>query len=165
MKHGEVMKVHSNDEGVVMASVTVTRSQVTYHKCTLLNSFGGAVQSIEAGVQVAIDRTDDGLWMIVGVLGRDGDRLPKVEDQERVMSFDDGTEISVRQDGDGNHDISITASGDTTLDANGDILFGSDVETEPDGAGLRVTTPDGTDEYRIRVDDSGAVTTDGPLTE
>jgi len=38
-----------------------------------------------------------------------------------------------------------------------------DIETWPDGSGVVVTTPDGTDDYRIRVDNSGNVVTDGPL--
>jgi len=42
-------------------------------------------------------------------------------------------------------------------------VWGTDIELTKAGGGLIVVTPDGTAKYRIRVDNAGALTIDGPL--
>ena len=123
MKHGKVTSAETTDQGLILATVVVQRAGVTYERCPVAHSFSGESQSLGEGSHVTIDRTDDGLWVVTGVLSTDSDQLPSdLSDQERVISFDDGTEISVRQQN-GNYRVSVSSSENISLDAEGDVTI------------------------------------------
>lgn len=108
-----------------MLTVQSSRAGVTYPNVAVAQENPGGVQSIEEGWHVALDQCDDGLWVVVGVLNTNASLLPNdVNGSERVMKFDDGTEISVTEDGTGGHDVTISASGNVSLDATGDVTIG-----------------------------------------
>lgn len=130
MKHGSVTSTKTNSSGLQVAKVSVPRAGITYKNCPVSHTFEGEVQSIEEGNHVLIEKTDDGIWVVMGVLSTDSANLPSsVNSQERVMKFDDGTEISVTESG-GTYDVSIDASGDTTLNASGSITIGDATNAE-----------------------------------
>ena len=110
-----------------------------------------------------------------------GGRLPDA-DKTAVNNIDNNSTVGnglylTANDGTTSKAMRMDSSGNTRFqDKNGDnfmravtalsqVYFTSGYEprTTGSGDGMVVTTPDGTDEYRIRVDNSGNVVTDGPL--
>lgn len=126
MKHGIVTSTSTTDEGLQLATVLVQRVGVTYDKCPVAHSFQGHSQSISEGDHVLLDKTNDGLWVVMGVLTINSETLPDdVNGQERVIAFDDGTEISVRENG-GSYDVKISASKDVNIQSTNKINVSSD---------------------------------------
>jgi hypothetical protein len=110
-----------------MADVQVARAGVTYKEVPVAHLHPGHLQSITEGSRVLMERTDDNLWVIIGVLETDDEILPdEVGGREQVMAFDDGTEISVKQAESDGYDVNINASSGVNIKATGDVT----IETE-----------------------------------
>lgn len=125
MKHGQVSSIETTDDGLHLVTVVVSRAGVTYEKCPVLHSFSGEVQTLGEGSHVVIEKTDDGLWVVVGVLSTDEGSLPSdLESQERVIAFEDGTEFSITKDRNGDYNIDVAASGNVTINADGQVTIG-----------------------------------------
>ncbi|QRD99653.1 hypothetical protein VOLN27_26 [Halorubrum virus VOLN27B] len=73
-----------------------------------------------------MEKTEDNLWVIIGVLETDDEILPDdVGGREQVMVFDDGTEISVKQSDSDGYDVNINASSQLNIKASGDVTIES----------------------------------------
>lgn len=113
--------------GFLSVEVRLSRTDIS-KDCFVLTQSGGHLQSIEEGSIVVIEELKTGLWVVIGVITTDTDRLPdEISEQDFVMSFDDNTEIEVKHNG-SDYDVSIEASGDVTINATGDILIGENGE-------------------------------------
>jgi phage baseplate assembly protein gpV len=89
-----------------------------------MHQFPGHIQSITEGSRVLLDRTADNLWVILGVLETNEDILPDdVTENEQVMAFDDGTEISVKQSDTDGYDVNINASSELNIKTSGDVTI------------------------------------------
>lgn len=117
MKHGIVTSSKVEKTGHLALTIQSSRAGVTWDAVVAQNS-PGSVQNIEEGWHVALDKCDDGLWIVVGVLNTKPDLLPAdLNASEHSMKLDDGTEISARKNDAGGYDVTISASGDVFLGA------------------------------------------------
>jgi len=156
----------------MVLTVQSSRAGVTWPNVPVAQSNPGEIQHIEEGWHVALEKCDDGLWVVVGVLNTEPDLLPNdLNASERSMKFDDGTEISTRKNDAGDYDVNIKASGKTTIHATGDVEITSDGNTILDAAG-DVTIGDAANAVKLAVqnhthnyswtDSGGSGTTDSP---
>ncbi len=127
MKHGIVTSKEINSDGNVILTVQSSRAGVTWKPVPVAQDHPGAIQNIEEGWHVALAQCDDGLWICMGVINTDPDQLPdSLEKKEQSMKFDDGTEISTRLNDAGDYDMTVSASGKTTIKATGDVEITSE---------------------------------------
>jgi hypothetical protein len=120
MKHGIVTSKEIVEEGHLVLTIQSSRAGVTWPNVPVAQDHPGDIQNIEEGWHVALAECDDGLWICVGVLNSDPSKIPNTLDEsERSIKFDDGTEISARKNGNGNYDVTISASGDVYLGDEG----------------------------------------------
>lgn len=125
MKHGIVTSTEITKSGHLSVTVQSSRAGVTWKNVVVGQDSPGNVQNIQEGWHVALDECDDGLWIVMKVLNTEPDLLPTdLNASERSMKLDDGTEISVREDGSGGYDVTISGSGNVTINATGDITIG-----------------------------------------
>jgi hypothetical protein len=129
MIHGIVTNSETKS-GVLVLNVRVSRAGITYENVPVVHQFPGHVQSITEDSRVLMEQTEDNLWVVIGVLETDQAELPEsVSEYEQVMSFDDGTEISVRPKDDSTeesptgYNIKISASGDMNIETGGHLQF------------------------------------------
>lgn len=125
MKHGIVTSKKVASEGHLALTIQSSRAGVTWENVPVAQDHPGAVQNIEEGWHVALDECDDGLWIVLGVINTDPDLLPSsLNGSERVMKFDNGTEISVTMNDSGEYDVDVKATGNITINATGDVTIG-----------------------------------------
>lgn len=151
MEHGQITSVNY-DEGVVSCHVQkMDRVDVEYRDVPVMRNAAGHVVVPEVGETAVISELDDGTRVIVGFLSRlDDGQNPPADDGETVLRFDPDTELRFSRNADGTHDISLTASGDVTIDG---IDFDEHVhgyaddtiEDTDDGSGTETTTDKLTD--------------------
>jgi hypothetical protein len=129
MIHGIVTN-REMKSGVLVLNVRVSRAGITYENVPVVHQFPGHVQSITEDSRVLLDQTEDNLWVVLGVLETNLENMPEsVSEYEQVMSFDDGTEISVRPKGDSTeeeptgYNIKISASGSMNIETDGHLQF------------------------------------------
>jgi hypothetical protein len=126
MIHGIVTSTEVSS-GIVLANVQVARAGVTYKNVPMMHQFPGHIQSITEGSRVLMEKTEDNLMVILGVLETDEERLPEdVSEHEQVMVFDDGTEISVNPSDSEGYDVNINASSQVNIKASGDVTVESE---------------------------------------
>ncbi|UBF20812.1 baseplate assembly protein V [Halorubrum virus HRTV-16] len=119
MIHGIVTST-TTSSGILMADVQVARAGVTYKEVPVAHLHPGHLQSITEGSRVLLERTDDNLWVIIGVLETNDELLPDdVEGYEQIMAFDNGTKLEFTKNEDGSYDTRLTASDDLTIESNG----------------------------------------------
>ena len=125
MIHGIVTST-TTSSGILLADVQVARAGVTYKQVPVAHLHPGHLQSITEGSRVLLEKTEDNLWVIIGVLETDDEILPDdVGGREQVMVFDDGTEISVKQSDSDGYDVNINASSQLNIKASGDVTIES----------------------------------------
>ena len=126
MIHGIVTST-TVSSGILLADVQVARAGVTYKEVPMVHQFPGHIQSITEGSRVLMDKTNDNLMVILGVLETNEDILPEdVTEHEQVMAFDDGTEITVKPSDSDGYDVNINASSQLNLKATGDVTIETD---------------------------------------
>ncbi|QIR31193.1 hypothetical protein M1M18_gp107 [Halorubrum virus Serpecor1] len=119
MIHGIVTNT-TTSSGILIADVQVARAGVTYKEVPVAHLHPGHLQSITEGSRVLMERTEDNLWVIIGVLETNEELLPDdVSGYEQVMAFDDGTKLEFSKNEDGSYDTRLTASDDLTIESNG----------------------------------------------
>ena len=135
MIHGIVTSTQFKS-GILLANVQVARAGVTYNNVPVMHQFPGHIQSITEGSRVVLEKTDDNLWVILGVLETDHELLTDgVEDYEQVMKFDDGTEISITASESDGYNVTIKATSDLTIETDGHLQFkASSVDFDTSGS-------------------------------
>ncbi|AAL55002.1 hypothetical protein HrrHF2_525 [Halorubrum phage HF2] len=119
MIHGIVTST-TVSSGILLADVQVARAGVTYKEVPMMHQHPGHIQSITEGSRVLMEKTEDNLMVILGVLETDESLLPDdVEGYEQTMKFDDGTKLEFSKNEDGSYDTRLTASDDLTIESNG----------------------------------------------
>ncbi|AAO61376.1 hypothetical protein HfxHF1_520 [Halophage HF1] len=126
MIHGIVTST-TVSSGILLADVQVARAGVTYKEVPMVHQFPGHIQSITEGSRVLMDKTEDNLMVILGVLETNENILPEdVTEHEQVMAFDDGTEISVKKSDSDGYDVNINSSSGVNVKATGDVTIETD---------------------------------------
>lgn len=118
MKHGIVTSSKMTKTGHLTVTVQSSRAGVTWKNVVVGQDGPGNVQNIQEGWHVALDKCEDGLWIVMKVLNTDPDMIPSdLNASERSLKLDDGTEISARKNDAGDYDVTISASGNVYLGA------------------------------------------------
>lgn len=124
MKHGIVTSTKITDDGHLSLVVQTERAGVT-DEVVVAQTQPGSVQNIEEGYHVAFETCEDGLNVCVGVLNTEPGQIPNsLNAREQSIKYDDGTEVSVRQNEDESYTVNIEASGDVTINAAGNVTIG-----------------------------------------
>jgi hypothetical protein len=158
MKHGIVTSKKIGDDGHLSLVVQSERAGVT-DEVVVAQTQPGSVQNIEEGHHVAFETCEDGLNICVGVLNTEPEQIPNsLNAREQSIKYDDGTEVSVRQEEGGSYTVNIEASGDVTINADGDITIGESSNA------VKLAVQNHTHNYSW-TDSGGSGTTDPPNEE
>jgi hypothetical protein len=126
MKHGIVTSTKITDDGHLSLVVQTERAGVT-DEVVVAQSQPGSVQNIEEGYHVAFETCDDGLNICVGVLNTEPGQIPNsLNAREQSIKYDDGTEVSTRQNEDGTYNIKISSSKNVTVQSDNDLNISAD---------------------------------------
>jgi hypothetical protein len=108
----------SVEEGLVLIDgYSPNRVNVTYTGIPLLNKFTGIMKVPEEGQRAIISETNTGTEYVEGILSPMGksESPPSLNEGEFVLQFDPDTRIIAEENGSGNYDITVKASGDVTI--------------------------------------------------
>lgn len=124
MEHGIVTSVRYQD-GVPVCAVRLKHRVDVEDKYVPVMRMHGSQFLVPEQDQLVQLLTLGDQRFIIGVLDRGEDDFspPDLSEGETAFRFDDGTTLSFTKDGSGGFNVSIEASGDVNITANGDVLI------------------------------------------
>jgi hypothetical protein len=99
-----------------------------FRNTPILSDFSGVLAVPQVGQRVVVSKDETGFEYVSGVLSGPDDPAPALGEGEFVLQFDPKTRITTTKRDDGGYDLSIEASGDVNVSADGNVLVGENGE-------------------------------------
>lgn len=156
MEHGRVTDVYYSDGRVHCNVKSMTHSGTDYTEIPVVKTHAGFTKLPKEGQVVVMDKLDRRTRFITGVIATEKATQDSLREGELALQLDENTKLVFSKNGN-NHDIEISASGELSIEADGEIRMDA-----PDGIYLNGIDMTEHEHYYNWTDGAGTSYTNGP---